>query len=172
MKISIKNVCFIFLFVSTFLSANDNTAICKDCNEKVIEKTAVTRSLLGNLCKISFGGAVQKFYKKCGIDEEKEPEIECKKCKQRVSLSYLSGWMTGAALRFAAGEADSNENIETALDDFLAFLANGSPDEVEDFMVSTANKLQMVGSECPESSWQKVSKVEKVTTEIVTGGSK
>ena len=74
------------------------------------------------------------------------------------SLKTIMFWYNFKNLKtlFIAKDFDHNENIKEELEEFVELLKNGTPSEVEDFMILIANKIRINAGLCDHVCWTKV----------------
>jgi hypothetical protein len=152
-----KVCCFVFVISSTLSFGTDNINTTSEQNTlseiPTNEKTPDSKSMISNMFSIFLGNKIPNFLKKHSLETM---ELECSNCKKRISIDEFSGNMNGAALLFIAKDFDHNENIKEELEEFVELLKNGTPSEVEDFMILIANKIRINAGLCDHVCWTKV----------------
>ncbi len=90
-----------------------------------------------------------------------EPKFQCTNCSEKkLSYGEIVGWIIGQSMA-ALENVDKFNEAKKILLETIEGLLNKTPDELSDFMLSTANNLQVKCSHCQANHWTIITAIKK-----------
>lgn len=110
---------------------------------------------------IQYLGELQKASQDFEQKYNDEPRLQCTKCKdKKLSYGEIVGWVIGHSAQ-ALAAVDKFNMAKKVLIETIEGLSQKTPDELSDFMLRTANDLQVVCSHCQAKHWEVITSIVK-----------